>query len=196
MNIVNTDLKFSELICRKITRRIVIHHSASQDVSAAEIHRWHRQKGWSGIGYHFVVRLDGTIEKGRPLETVGAHAGPNGNSDSIGVCLTGDFTKAVPNDKQIAALLELILWLKTLYPPGLEVVRHCDLAATQCPGSLFPWDSFTAALSSSLSWKEELIKRALSAGIMFDHHNPDELASKWFVAALILNLCDLLTENK
>lgn len=102
MNIVNTDLKFSELICRKITRRIVIHHSASQDVSAAEIHRWHRQKGWSGIGYHFVVRLDGTIEKGRPIETVGAHAGPEGNFDSIAVCLTGDFTKAAAPAEQLS----------------------------------------------------------------------------------------------
>ena len=44
MNLVSTDLKFGELICRRITRRIVIHHSASPDVPAAEIHRWHLQR--------------------------------------------------------------------------------------------------------------------------------------------------------
>lgn len=195
MNLVSTDLKFGELICRRITRRIVIHHSASPDVPAAEIHRWHLQRGWSGIGYHFVIRRDGTIEKGRPLETVGAHAGPDGNSDSIAVCLTGDFTKYPPSEVQISSLINLTRWLKDLYPSELAVVRHCDICATECPGQLFPWDSFLASLTPSSSWKEELMDKALSAGLMFDQHDPDEPAPKWFVTALVLNLLDLIMVN-
>ncbi len=195
MNVVAWDLDFGKLTPRSETRRIVIHHSASPDVSATEIHRWHLQRGWSGIGYHFVIRKDGTVEKGRPLETVGAHAGPDNNSDSIAVCLTGDFTQAPPADEQMAALHSLVLWLKTLYPSGLAVVRHCDLAATECPGSLFPWDNFTAELSPPASWKEELMDRALLVGLLLDRHQPDEPAPKWFVAALVLNLYDLITIN-
>ena len=196
MDVVAWDLDFEKLITRSNTRRIVIHHSASPDVSAAEIHRWHVQRGWSGIGYHFVIKKDGSIENGRPLETVGAHAGPDGNSDSIAVCLTGDFTKYPPSEVQISSLINLTRWLKDLYPSELAVVRHCDICATECPGQLFPWDSFLASLTPSSSWKEELMDKALSAGLMFDQHDPDEPAPKWFVTALVLNLMDLITVNK
>lgn len=50
MKLVSTNLRFGELVCRKITRRIVIHHSASGDMPAAELHHWHRHRGWSGLG--------------------------------------------------------------------------------------------------------------------------------------------------
>ena len=196
MNIITLDLKFGKLLPRSNTNRVVIHHSASADVSSVEIHRWHLQRGWSGIGYHLVIREDGTIEQGRPLNTVGAHAGSEGNSDSIAVCLTGDFTRQPPAIKQMKSLVELIGWLKELYSFDLEVVRHCDLAATQCPGNLLPWSELQQALGSHIAWKEELMNRALSVGLMMDRHQADEPAPKWFVAALVLNLLDLITVNE
>lgn len=55
---------------------LIIHCSATfpdQDISAIDIDRWHRQRGFFGIGYHYIVRLDGTIENGRPYEAIGAH---------------------------------------------------------------------------------------------------------------------------
>lgn len=192
MNLIPINLPFKELRARQFTRRLVIHHSASADVSSAEIHRWHLQRGWSGIGYHFVIRTDGSIEQGRPLETVGAHAGPEGNSDSIAVCLTGDFTRRRPAVKQIAALLELTVWIKGLYPSSLAVVRHCDIAATECPGQFFPWSDVLSALASPPTWKDELISRAIKEELLFDQHLPDDPAPKWFVAALVLNLLDRL----
>ncbi len=79
------------------TTRAVIHHTASHDVSAAEIDRWHKQntyidkngkeRHWDGIGYHFVIRTDGTIEKGRDIQKQGAHA--KGRNDRLGIVLTG-----------------------------------------------------------------------------------------------------------
>ena len=71
--------------------RIIIHCSATnpeQDFSAADIDRWHKAKGWSGIGYHYVIKLDGTIEKGRDVSKAGAHAFGY-NKRSIGVCYIG-----------------------------------------------------------------------------------------------------------
>jgi len=58
------------------------------DVGAYEIDRWHRQKGYFRIGYHFVIRRDGTIEKGRALDEIGAHV-QGYNNKSIGICMVG-----------------------------------------------------------------------------------------------------------
>ena len=71
---------------------IVMHVSytrPSQDIGADEIRRWHVEgNGWSDIGYHFVIRRDGTVEEGRPLNRWGAHVGGH-NTGKIGVCLVG-----------------------------------------------------------------------------------------------------------
>lgn len=75
---------------RKIDK-IIIHCSAtppSMDIDAKEIDRWHKNKGWSQIGYHFVIKRDGEIEDGRPLELIGAHV-KGYNKGSIGICLVG-----------------------------------------------------------------------------------------------------------
>ena len=70
-------LDFKYLEPRDVTDQIVIHHTGNptdDDLSAEEIHESHLAQGWSGIGYHFVIRKDGTIELGRPMDTIGAHA--------------------------------------------------------------------------------------------------------------------------
>ena len=72
---------------------ITLHCSATRPTQVAgvkEIRAWHKKKGWSDIGYHFVVRRDGTIEKGRDESIKGAHcAAKNGNVASIGICMVG-----------------------------------------------------------------------------------------------------------
>jgi hypothetical protein len=70
---------------------LIVHCSATsekQDIGAKEIDSWHRAKGWSGIGYHFVIRRDGTIEQGRALHKYGAHA-YGYNKVSLGICMIG-----------------------------------------------------------------------------------------------------------
>ena len=83
---------------RSATREItetVVHWTATfvdQDIGAADVHDWHLKRGWSGIGYHYVIRRDGTIERGRPINFDGAHALANGhNKYSIGISLVGGY---------------------------------------------------------------------------------------------------------
>lgn len=74
---------------------LVVHCSATppnQNIGAAEIDRMHRQRGFFKIGYHFVIRRDGTVETGRRLDEIGAHV-EGKNSESIGICLVGGVEK-------------------------------------------------------------------------------------------------------
>jgi hypothetical protein len=77
---------------RSKTNWIVLHCSATRasqvNIGAKDIRRWHKDKGWADIGYHYVIKRDGTLEKGRALDAVGAHVEGH-NSDSVGVCLVG-----------------------------------------------------------------------------------------------------------
>lgn len=84
---------------RKDTKYIIIHCSAtppSMDIGAKDIDRWHRAKGWLGIGYHYVIKRDGTVEMGRKLEDAGAHAEGH-NHHSVGVCMIGGIRGACPH---------------------------------------------------------------------------------------------------
>ena len=141
MKIIETTLQFKPgLKSRTSTKRIVIHHAASAgDVSAATIHKWHQDdNGWLGCGYHYICRFDGTIERGRPENTVGAHAGATANGDSIGICLAGHLTKHDPTEAQVIALVELIKDIFKRYGE-LAIIGHEEVMATDCPGKKFPW---------------------------------------------------------
>jgi len=125
---------------------LVVHHSDSGDVSAKTIDEWHRSRGFVGIGYHYVIRQDGSVEQGRPSNKVGAHA-QGFNQRSLGVVLAGDFTEDVPSPAQFDALVSLLRSLKGQYPAA-QVVRHRDLMATSCPGTAFPWDELMKRLEA------------------------------------------------
>ena len=122
---------------------IIIHCSAvrpDQTSSAAQIDSWHRKDNhWKfGIGYHYVVRRDGSIEPGRPEWMVGAHC-RNHNAHSIGVCYEGGLDiRGQPADTrteaQKASLRTLLEELHRRYPKAL-IVGHRDLDPTkECPG--------------------------------------------------------------
>lgn len=119
---------------------IIIHCSATfpgQDVGAAEIDRWHRQRGFDGIGYHYVVRLDGTIEEGRPYHREGAHA-LGWNKRAVGICYIGGLdNRKRPSDtrttQQREALKILILRLKEEHPGLVRILGHRDVARKACP---------------------------------------------------------------
>ena len=157
MQILETGFKFGALTIRKSTKRVIIHHTASADVPASTIHQWHLNQGWSGIGYHFVVRANGVVERGRPELAIGAHAGSAGNGDSIGIVLTGNFETGAPSTAQMIALTELINELRGRYG-NLTVIGHKDVMATACPGKNFPW----ADLKRRLEEDEEMIYKTLN----------------------------------
>lgn len=139
VTVVDYGLDFSSLAPRAVTNKIVIHHtgnSVDDDLSAEQIHASHKAQGWVGIGYHFVIRKDGTVELGRPDWTVGAHA-YGFNYCSIGLHICGNFNLAEPTEAQLNVLPMLIADICEAY--GLiasdsVVMGHRDLMATDCPG--------------------------------------------------------------
>lgn len=138
MNIVDTNLTFTnELTTRKTTDFIILHHSTA-NISVQSVHSNHINNGWSGIGYHFYIRKNGVIYKGRPLNTIGAHA-VGYNSVSIGICFEGNFETEKMCDAQLKAGQELVTYLKDIYP-NANVLKHSNVSATACPGKNFPFD--------------------------------------------------------
>ena len=133
------DIDYNQLSNRSETDQVVIHHTGNptdDDLSAAEINASHKARGWSCIGYHYVVRKDGTVEPGRPHWTVGAHAYGH-NSHTIGIHVCGNFEEAVPTDEQIESLAMLLANLCTDYGLPIDrdhIVGHRELMATACPG--------------------------------------------------------------
>lgn len=121
---------------RLTTNRIVIHHTLSTDVSIHTVRKWHvDENGWSDVGYHFLIRFDGTVEKGRDLHFVGAHKAGS-NSDSIGIALTGDFNKHHPTEEQYKALSVLIASLTNVYQ-DIGIVEPHRVGNNACPAPLF-----------------------------------------------------------
>jgi N-acetylmuramoyl-L-alanine amidase len=128
---------------RSRTDFIVIHCSATDDdidIGVAEIRRWHVERGFADIGYHFVIRRDGRIEKGRDIGVTGAHV-EGWNSRSVGVCMVGgveadDMNRARDNftEAQWASLLILVKTLMEKYPTA-KVLGHRDFpkVAKACP---------------------------------------------------------------
>ena len=118
---------------------IIVHCSATpegRDVSVADIDRWHRERGFDGIGYHYVVYIDGSVHEGRPLNKVGAHCKGH-NAHSIGICYVGgvDICGKPKDTRTIAqkdAIVNLLMRLKRRFPKA--VIRgHRDFAAKACP---------------------------------------------------------------
>lgn len=113
---------------------IVVHCSATRegkDYTVKDIRRWHKDRGYSDIGYHYVVYRDGSIHEGRPLELPGAHVKGH-NARSIGICYVGGLdsngkSKDTRTPQQKASLLSLIKRLKRDYP-HTRVVGHRDLS--------------------------------------------------------------------
>ena len=140
MNIIEKTYKWNgKLSNRKSTNRIILHHAESKSCTADDIHRWHLANGWCGIGYHFFVRKDGSIYRGRPEGVVGSHA-KGSNSDSIGICFEGSYMTETMNQTQINAGRELVAYLKNKYGIS-KVQKHMDVCAPNCPGTNFPFDA-------------------------------------------------------
>lgn len=124
---------------RKETTEIIIHCAAtkpSMKVDATVIDRWHRERGWLKIGYHYVIGMDGTIEIGRDVDSIGAHA-KGYNASSIGICLVGGLSEdGEPEDNYTDAqwdmLWVLVKGLETTFPEA-KVIGHNNVSSKTCP---------------------------------------------------------------
>ncbi len=138
MKIYDTEFNFTGgLLNRPLTDMIVLHHRAGNG-DVLSLHNGHIKNGWSGIGYHFYVRKDGSIYRGRPIEKIGAHT-EGYNSKSVGICFEGNFEEEKMAKEQIASGRLLIAHIRESYSNRLKVVRHSDLKNTLCPGKEFPF---------------------------------------------------------
>ena len=132
MKIIESNLDFNYMDTRSKTEQIILHHSGVTVLQSVEtIHNYHKNtNGWSGIGYHFYVRKDGNIYRGRPENTVGAHC-QGQNYNSIGICFEGNFQKEEMSIKQIKAGRELVMYLLNKYNLLKEdVKKHNDFGST------------------------------------------------------------------
>jgi N-acetyl-anhydromuramyl-L-alanine amidase AmpD len=136
---MESELEFTPLTPRLETTAIVIHHTgADLDPDAATIHEWHRQRGWNGCGYHYIIRKDGSIERGRPKWAVGSHAYGR-NTDTVGVHIGGEFTNSEPTQEQMMALTALLADICEKYglDPATAIIGHRDTPSpTACPGDV------------------------------------------------------------
>ena len=124
----------------RVIRLIIIHCSAVRPWQVSgqqDIDRWHRQQGWNGCGYHYVVRRDGTIETGRPLEMVGAHC-VHHNQHSIGVCYEGGLdadglTADTRTAAQKVAMRQLLEKLHEQFPKAVIAGHNVFDPTKDCP---------------------------------------------------------------
>ncbi len=109
-------------------------------MTVAEINIWHKARGWSGIGYHRVIGLNGERWAGRPIEAIGAHCEGH-NARTIGVVYVGGLTKDAREAKdtrtpvQKEALLSELRDLLVRFPTIGKISGHRDYAAKACPAS-------------------------------------------------------------
>lgn len=124
----------------RVINKLIVHCTATPEgrvTTVADVDLWHRQKGWTGIGYHYLIGLNGEIWEGRREALTGAHTLKH-NADSIGVCYVGGCdsdmkTKDTRTPAQKQSLIKLLTDLKKKYPKA-EIKGHRDYNSTSCPG--------------------------------------------------------------
>ena len=136
----NTLSKLNLSVNKRNIKELIVHCSATpegKDYSVDTIRQWHLQRGFSDIGYHYVIYRDGSIHIGRDESIIGAHCTGH-NTNSIGVCYIGGCASdgKTPKDtrtlQQKESLLSLLKTLKVKYP-NAKIYPHYKFAAKACP---------------------------------------------------------------
>ena len=130
------NIDFSKIINLNESAVLMWKSVIGKDFSVEDIDRWHRQRGFNGIGYHFVIYRDGSIHAGRSKRQIGAHCKGH-NTISIGICYIGGLsTNGKPKDTRTAAqkasLRALVEQLQEEFPLA-TVHGHNEFAAKACP---------------------------------------------------------------
>ena len=123
-----------------IVSMLVVHHSASSRATTTKktIEKWHKARGFKEIGYHKLIDGTGKVIDGRSELKVGAHA-KGANSNSLGVCLAGNFETESPTGAQIKALVDVLTaWCKKYKISEAAIHGHGSVPGgttkTKCPG--------------------------------------------------------------
>lgn len=156
MRINESNLKFRSLSYGNIPKSIVLHHAEAKECSIYDIHNWHLNNGWSGCGYHFLIRKDGSIWRGRPENTIGAHVS-GFNTNSLGICAEGAYMTEIMPEVQKKALIELGIYLKKKYNIN-KIYGHREVGASNCPGTNYPLNEIRNAIFQTQPKIESYIK--------------------------------------
>lgn len=168
MKIIESNLQFKSLSNLGQVKRIILHHAEAKHCTIYDIHQWHLANGWSGCGYHFLVRKDGTIYRGRPEDKLGAHTA-NHNTGSLGICFEGAYNTETMSETQIKTGQELIVYLLDKYKLlKTNVYKHKDFNSTDCPGNNFPYETLRSGTKNETvivkSIEEELKEECKKQG--------------------------------
>lgn len=147
---------------RAATDGIVLHHAAGNGTAEA-IHATHLKNGWAGIGYHYYVRKDGSVHRGRPEWAAGAHV-RNENSHLLGICFEGNFEQEQMCAAQQTAGVLLLRDVLTRYP--VSITQHKAWGSTACPGKNFPFAAMvTAAQTDEKESEDDMVYYQTQADI-------------------------------
>lgn len=121
----------------RFINKIIVHCSytrPSQDIGVEDIRHWHvEENGWRDIGYHYVIRRDGSVETGRPITQAGAHTRGQ-NSSSIGICLVGGMSDdGMPDANFTVQQYQSLKSLIEFKHPNLAIFGHRDFSSKPCP---------------------------------------------------------------
>lgn len=147
MNIIDVGLKFGEMNMNNHPSICIVHHLEAEgpNWTVGQIHNMHiNEHGWAGIGYHYYIRLDGSIYKGRPDNAIGAHT-QGANTNSIGIAFEGnyDVRTSMPT-YQHNAWCDLKAYLYNKYG-NLAIYGHREKGSSKCPGDKFPLEEIKSA---------------------------------------------------
>ncbi|QAT40816.1 N-acetylmuramoyl-L-alanine amidase [Clostridium sp. JN-9] len=175
MNIIQTNLSFGSMSYGNLPNALVYHHAEASKCSVYDVHQWHKENGWAGIGYHYFVRKDGSIYKGRPNNAIGSHC-LHHNTNTLGICAEGNYMIEHMPEVQKQALVELGQYLKSIYPIR-AVYGHRELMATECPGTNYPLQEIKQAVMKGVQalcdgWH-------LINGIWFYFENKKKVINGW-----------------
>ena len=177
MDIIKPDYKWAHALTKRTqTTLLILHHSASTSATAEGIHAYHISLGWAGIAYHFLVRKDGSVYEGRPIDMIGGHT-KDYNYCSIGICFEGNFEVEYMGDTQLKAGQELIASIIKKYP-NIHVGQHKDYNPTECAGAHLPFNYLVSPSDEGNAekddtdpsdWAKEACDWAVSKGLFLGY---------------------------
>ena len=159
-------LKWAHALTQRVVTDAVVLHHAAADGSVEAVHSAHLARGWAGIAYHYYVRKDGSVYRGRPEWAVGGH--------TSGVCFEGNFEREEMGEAQLEAGRGLIADILGRWG-GLAVVPHSYYSQTACPGKNFPLDEMLrkeevpvvyAKLEDVPEWYRPTIEKLIERGAL------------------------------
>ncbi|MFT8352816.1 N-acetylmuramoyl-L-alanine amidase [Clostridium saccharoperbutylacetonicum] len=158
MNIIDENLSFGTMNMNNHPAMLIVHHLEAEgpNWTVETIHNMHKnENGWAGIGYHYYIRLDGSVYKGRPDEAIGAHC-QGCNTNTLGVSFEGNYdNRTTMPDAQYNSWCQLKVYLCNKYG-NMPVYGHREKGSSECPGTNFPLDRVKTVSYSQekLGWNQ------------------------------------------